>query len=178
MHHECTIGIRIYKNMNLKVILSSLKTGSWFCKTAEVVHSICNSYGGTANKNVGDAFLVSWSLDVHFRVENSRSFGGSFSKLYNADGNMFHRHGSPTYADSAFWGNDQLVARIFMEILSETAQKRLGDKLTKRKGPIVQMGFGPYAGKAVQGAIESQRKIHGTYVSEAVEFSECSIFDK
>ena len=35
------------------------------------------------------------------------------------------------------------------------------------------MGFGLHAGKAVQGAIGSQRKIDATYVSEAVELSEC-----
>lgn len=129
-------------------------------KIAEVVHSICNSYGGAANKNIGDAFLVSWSLDVHSRVENTRSYGGSFSEPYSAGGNLFHRRGSPAYADS-FRGNEQLVARrsqadkallcvvkicialyhdgFFMESLSETAQKRLEDKLSKRKGPIVQV---------------------------------------
>jgi class 3 adenylate cyclase len=34
------------------------------------------------------------------------------------------------------------------------------------------MGFGLYAGKAVQGAIGSQRKIDATYVSEAVDRAE------
>lgn len=38
---------------------------------------------------------------------------------------------------------------------------------------IMKMGFGLHAGKAVQGAIGSQRKIDATYVSEAVELSEC-----
>ena len=32
-------------------------------KIAAVVHSICHSYGGSANKNIGDAFLLSWLLD-------------------------------------------------------------------------------------------------------------------
>ena len=32
-------------------------------RVAAVVHSICNSYAGSANKNIGDAFLVSWKLD-------------------------------------------------------------------------------------------------------------------
>ena len=32
-------------------------------RIAAVVHSICHSYGGSANKNVGDAFLLSWLLD-------------------------------------------------------------------------------------------------------------------
>lgn len=37
---------------------------------------------------------------------------------------------------------------------------------------MLQMGFGLHAGKAVQGAIGSQRKIDATYISEAVERSE------
>mmetsp|Transcript_20885 Transcript_20885/g.45261 ORF Transcript_20885/g.45261 Transcript_20885/m.45261 type:complete len:875 (-) Transcript_20885:15-2639(-) len=32
-------------------------------KIAAVVHSICHSYEGSANKNIGDAFLLSWLLD-------------------------------------------------------------------------------------------------------------------
>ena len=32
-------------------------------RIAAVVHSICHSYGGAANKNEGDAFLLSWSLE-------------------------------------------------------------------------------------------------------------------
>ena len=31
-------------------------------KIALVVHSICNTFGGSANKNIGDAFLVTWRL--------------------------------------------------------------------------------------------------------------------
>lgn len=32
-------------------------------RIAAVVHSFCHSYGGSANKNIGDAFLCSWLLD-------------------------------------------------------------------------------------------------------------------
>ena len=52
------------------------------------------------------------------------------------------------------------------------ARTSLLAKLKSRPGPIVQMGFGLHAGKAVQGAIGSQRKIDATYVSEAVERAE------
>jgi len=45
-------------------------------------------------------------------------------------------------------------------------------KLESRAGPIVQIGFGLHAGKAVQGAIGSHRKIDPSYISEAVELSE------
>jgi hypothetical protein len=56
--------------------------------------------------------------------------------------------------------------------MSEAARKMLQTKLKNRPGPVVQMGFGLHAGKAVQGAIGSERKIDATYVSEAVERAE------
>jgi len=61
---------------------------------------------------------------------------------------------------------------FYLKPLSEAARGNLKDKLKKRSGPVVQMGFGLHAGKAVQGAIGSQRKIDATYVSEAVERAE------
>ena len=56
----------------------------------------------------------------------------------------------------------------YVDDLNEAAKDRLLAKLSKRKGPIVQMGFGLHAGNAVQGAIGSQRKLDATY-SECFE---------
>ena len=134
-------------------------------RIAAVVHSFCHSYGGSANKNVGDAFLCSWLLDA-----------------------------PPNDADSGFGGGEQLYAKnnqadkcllcvvkiimalhhdsYYIETMSEAPRQRLLAKLKKRPGPVVQMGCGVHAGKAVQGAIGSERKIDATYVSEAVEMSE------
>ena len=60
----------------------------------------------------------------------------------------------------------------YVETMSDAARDALLAKLSKRKGAIVQMGFGLHAGRAVQGAIGSTRKIDATYVSEAVERAE------
>lgn len=60
----------------------------------------------------------------------------------------------------------------YIETMNDAPRNRLLEKLSKRPGPIVQMGFGLHAGKAVQGAIGSERKIDATYVSEAVEMAE------
>jgi len=48
----------------------------------------------------------------------------------------------------------------------------LKKKFEKREGNLVQLGFGLHAGKAVEGAIGSPRKLDATYLSEAVELSE------
>lgn len=60
----------------------------------------------------------------------------------------------------------------YVETMNDAPRERLLAKLSKRPGPIVQMGFGLHAGKAVQGAIGSERKIDATYVSQAVEMAE------
>lgn len=52
-------------------------------RIAAVVHSICNSFGGAANKNIGDAFLLSWSLDD--KGSNESSIGPLKAKSNQAD---------------------------------------------------------------------------------------------
>ena len=136
-------------------------------KIAAVVHSICHSYGGSANKNVGDAFLVSWQL------ENESSGGG----------HRFNSTGGPKLTAKHHQADKALLSVVkicmalhyddyYVDTMTETARSALLTKLKNREGPIVQMGFGMHAGKAVQGAIGSQRKIDATYVSEAVERAE------
>jgi len=128
---------------------------------ATVVHSICNSYGGAANKNIGDAFLISWRLeDTTF--ERNRSFRGIASH---------------NQADKALLSVVKICIALnhddyYVNKLSERAKTNLLKKLENRPGPIVQIGFGLHAGKAVEGAIGSQKKIDATYVSMAVERAE------
>ena len=129
-------------------------------KVAAVVHSICSSYGGAANKNIGDAFLLSWSLDEEGR---SPELGPSRGKSYQADKALLSVIKiciSLAYDD------------FFLEPLSRAARGRLKTKLKDRKGSVVQMGFGLHKGNAVQGAIGTQRKIDATYVAESVERTE------
>mmetsp|Transcript_5759 Transcript_5759/g.13785 ORF Transcript_5759/g.13785 Transcript_5759/m.13785 type:complete len:766 (-) Transcript_5759:1829-4126(-) len=128
---------------------------------AAVVHSICSSYGGAANKNIGDAFLISWKLDESYR-DPRQSFRGTATS-YQADKALF----SVVKICMALHHNEHYV-----EMLSEHAKEKLLNKLKDRPGPTVQIGFGLHAGKAVEGAIGSQRKMDATYVSMAVETAE------
>jgi class 3 adenylate cyclase len=138
-------------------------------RIAAVVHSICHSYGGAANKNVGDAFLLSWSLE-------DQESGCSGSPPQSRDGSTALKAKS-NQADKALLSVIKICIslnydKFYLEPLSDIATTRLKTKLKNRIGPVVQMGFGLHAGKAVQGAIGSQRKIDATYVSEAVERAE------
>lgn len=125
-------------------------------RIAAVVHSICHAYGGSANKNIGDAFLVSWQLED----DNSQTLTAKHQQADKALLSVVKICMALQYDD------------YYVKTMSENARTALLKKLRKRPGPIVQMGFGLHAGKAVQGAIGSQRKIDATYVSEAVEKAE------
>lgn len=135
-------------------------------RIAGVVHSICHAYGGSANKNVGDAFLVSWLLEDD--AGNGTRFGSRSSQDLVAKHNQ---------ADKALLSVVKICVALYyddyyVQTMSDNARTSLLNKLKDRPGPVVQMGFGLHAGKAVQGAIGSQRKIDATYVSEAVERAE------
>ena len=135
-------------------------------RIAAVVHSICHSYGGSANKNVGDAFLVSWLLEDDSGI--GARFGSRMSQTLVAKHNQ---------ADKALLSAVKICIALhydayYVQTMSDTARNALLDKLKDRQGPVVQMGFGLHAGKAVQGALGSERKIDATYVSEAVERAE------
>jgi len=146
-------------------------------KIAAVVHSICHSYGGSANKNIGDAFLLTWLLDEappEKEEDEDDPFRGSSNNLNLGKSDLYATHNQ---ADKALLSVVKISMALhydnyFVDGMNEAARNRLLTKLSKRKGPIVQMGFGLHAGKAVQGAIGSQRKLDATYISESVERSE------
>jgi class 3 adenylate cyclase len=126
-------------------------------KIAEVIHSICHSLSGFANKNIGDAFLLNWKLeessDKHSLIADKKQ------------------------ADKALLSVVQISIALcseqfFLEDISEDAQERLNSKFYDRPGNIVQLGFGLHAGKAVEGAIGSPRKLDATYLSNEVELAE------
>lgn len=125
-------------------------------KIAEVVHSVCHSLGGAANKNVGDAFLMNWKL------EEPRG------EMLRADNKQ---------ADKALLSCVHICMALcneefFLKDISKDTREKLQDKFKKQKGNLVQLGFGLHAGKAVEGAIGSPRKLDATYLSNEVELAE------
>jgi competence protein ComGF len=115
-------------------------------KIAAVVHSICHSFGGTANKNIGDAFLVSWLLDDDVCDEEEReesdNFATSATVMFSNDSE--HVCARSNQADKALLAVVKISIALhydnfFVETMNEEARNRLLTKLSKRKGPIVQM---------------------------------------
>jgi len=152
-------------------------------RIAGVVHSICSAYGGSANKNIGDAFLLSWRLDDtrnSIAMESCRSLESSLHKLKEANlGSITEKliTGQGHAADRALYSVIKIRQALvhdnyFLEEMSPQAKERLLKKIADRPGPVVQIGFGLHAGEAVQGAIGTHRKIDATYLSETVDRSE------
>jgi len=144
-------------------------------KIASVIHSICNSCGGSANKNVGDAFLMSWLLDDE-AADGTGAGRRQGPDVRNTRGPVRLTR-SQIKADSALLAVVKICIalyydKFFLEDMTDAKRGRLMKKIAKRMGPVVQMGFGLHCGKAVQGAIGTQRKLDATYVSDAVEFAE------
>ena len=102
-------------------------------KIAAVVHSICNAHGGSANKNIGDAFLLSWLLKDEAPKRRGR-MDSVFEKIKRG-----------TMADKALLSVVKICLALhhdnyFLEGMSEKAKNRLLTKLANRPGPVVQVG--------------------------------------
>ena len=131
-------------------------------KIAEVVHSISHSFGGYANKNIGDAFLISWILEEENKARSVFARGQS---AVNA---------TSCQADKALLSVIKIILALnyesfFLSDLSEKTRKSLVERLSDNVGSIVKMGFGLHTGRAVQGVIGSERKLDATYISNVVE---------
>lgn len=161
-------------------------------KIASVVHSICVAHGGSPNKNIGDAFLLSWQLDQKVgSTFHQSSWGKAISSTKLSD-----------QYDKALLSVAKIVIELYddqfyLEGMSSKAKQRLTGKLGERSGPLVQvssyqyrdicklpqdlvidivlltkLGFGLNVGFALQGAIGSLKKIDATFISVDVDLSE------
>ena len=110
------------------------------------------------------AFLISWLLDE----DQSEEEEDNDDIFMNSIPDNLNLRAKSHQADKALLSCIKISMALhyddyFLEGMNELAKSRLVTKLSERKGPIVQMGFGLHAGKAYVGAIGSQRKIDATY---------------
>ena len=147
-----------------------------------LVHGSAHSYFGAANKNVGDAFLVSWKL-CDGELNGFSSFDDEASEEQRLKANSLvkcsigkGRKATPSQlADAAICSflrcqldleeaNREGELREYSQ--RPSVQQRFGDAFA------VKMGFGMHVGWAVEGAIGSSLKIDATYLSPHVEMSD------
>jgi class 3 adenylate cyclase len=120
-------------------------------KIAHILHGVMSQYNGAANKNIGDAFLLTWKLKEGSTVEDLSAL-----------------------ADQALLCFIRTMIELkkrndFVCNFSPGAYQRLYKRMP---GYTVKMGFGLHLGWAVEGALGSFRKIDATYISPHVNMSE------
>jgi class 3 adenylate cyclase len=125
---------------------------------AEVVHEITSLYCGSANKNIGDAFLLVWKFDEQF-VERK-----------DTELTLIKNQATGQLVDMA------LIA--FLKILSAVHKSYKLNLYRKHEGLCermpnycVKMGFGLHLGYAIEGAIGSMFKIDASYLSPNVNMA-------
>ncbi|CCI41125.1 unnamed protein product [Albugo candida] len=156
-------------------------------KLGDIMHSGTHHYYGMANKNVGDAFLLSWKICdgelprfsrfTDLPTEEDRVLVNQTVRCpLNPGAGVVPRRITPTeMADSAL--------TAFMKCLIDLDNANTNGSLTeylsrksvvKRFGPDfrIKMGFGMHVGWAVEGAIGSRCKIDATYISPHVEMAD------
>ena len=128
---------------------------------AEIVHSTVDAYGGSANKNIGDAFLLVWKyLPMEYHPDPTNP-----SKLVIKNDLKIKQKG------------DMAVLSFLKIITSVNISKKL-EKYKYHQGFIarmkdysVKMGFGLHMGWGIEGAIGSSFKIDASYLSPNVNMA-------
>jgi class 3 adenylate cyclase len=122
---------------------------------AEITHSMVDKYGGSANKNIGDAFLLVWK----FKHEEE----------FFQDPQRIGKH-NQFCADLALFSFLKIIAKInkYQHILDYRNDPALNERMP---GYEVKMGFGLHQGWAIEGAIGSMFKIDASYLSPNVNMA-------
>ena len=149
----------------------------------DLCHSTTVAYYGMANKNVGDAFLLSWKLcdgDLEGFSHFDTKMPPVDSKynpcpLHAGSGEVDRELTATEMADSALTAtikicNDLALANIDGNLVQFIKNPRV----IKRFGPdfTIRMGYGVHVGWCIEGAIGSLQKIDCTYLSPHVELSD------
>lgn len=115
-------------------------------RIASVIHSCVNEFFGNPNKNIGEAFLLTWRLSGYSPAKQKK------------------------LADMSLLSFIKIIAQINKSPL--LAEYRNHPKLAKRLPNYrVRMGFGLHSGWAIEGAIGSEFKIDASYLSPNVNMA-------
>lgn len=125
-----------------------------------MVHNIIDRFQGTANKNIGDAFLLVW------KIPNDKVSINGIDNSLNIKDKKFLQN----ISDFAFLSFVKIQIKIFREPI--LLEYRNVDALTSRMpGYKVKMGYGLHLGWGIEGAIGSLFKIDASYLSQNVNLS-------
>lgn len=130
-------------------------------KIAEITHSCVDRYGGSTNKNIGEAFLCVWKF---FDPEEIKNMEGGYNNKYIGRENQI-------IADLSVYSYLKVIAKLnkYDHILKYNNDRRLRHRLSNKFK--VRMGFGLHQGWAIEGSIGSYFKIDASYLSPNVNMA-------
>lgn len=130
-------------------------------EVAEIVHSTVDAYCGSANKNIGDAFLLVWKFDesdYHPDPTNPKVL------MLRKEQHIQQK------CDLAVLGFLKVITAVATSLKLEKYKKHPELNL-RMKDYSVKMGFGLHLGWAIEGAIGSNFKIDASYLSPNVNMA-------
>jgi len=126
---------------------------------AEIVHSIVDMYGGNANKNIGDAFLLVWKVAT---VPSDLT-----EELEDVVVTKDHFQRRMRMCDMSVVAFCSAICAINKSSILADYREHPGF-LARITNYRVTMGFGLHLGYAIEGAIGSEFKIDASYLSPNV----------
>ena len=124
---------------------------------AEIVHEITAEHCGSANKNIGDAFLLVWKFEDQYVDVNPE----------NKDITLINSFPVNQICDMALISFIKILAKVHKSYKLDKYRKHEG--LNRRiNNYSVKMGFGLHLGWSIEGAIGSTFKIDASYLSPNV----------
>ncbi|OMJ79003.1 hypothetical protein SteCoe_21086 [Stentor coeruleus] len=133
---------------------------SYVNEVAYIVHKTVDYFSGSANKNIGDAFLLVWKFpDTVLQLSDD-------SKSFILTKDQFVQQ----LSDMSVLSFLKIIAEIHKnpKILKYCKHEGLNNRLP---GFTVKMGFGLHQGWAIEGAIGSEFKIDASYLSPNVNMA-------
>ena len=120
-------------------------------RIAHILHGIVVQCNGSANKNIGDAFLLTWKIDDELGEDGVAKLADQALVAFCKTLVELNRH-------------EDFICKF-----SVAATSRLFKRFP---GYHVRIGSGLHVGWAIEGAIGSNRKIDVSYLSPHVNFTE------
>lgn len=128
---------------------------------AKIVHMEVHLHGGSANKNIGDAFLLVWKFPKDITLEEVE---------HPEKATAEKRERIAVVADNALAAF--IVTMAGLRRSAKLNTYRNNTRLAKRIPDFeVKMGFGLHVGWAIEGAIGSEYKVDASYLSPNVNMS-------
>lgn len=129
-------------------------------KIGSLVHESVYRYGGCANKNIGEAFLLVWKIpEAKYTLDYQTNVIEWKDRRYLS-----------VLSDFAVLGFVKTLIKIHKDplVLEYSLDSRLKAKMPDF---TVSMGFGLHVGWAIEGAIGSEYKIDASYLSPNVNMA-------